>query len=81
MELKQFTIAATQLGIIEAREDASGWSVYFKDRASGQLLPCTNRGATPRHWKNADTLIKQLRNSGYRGRLILPISAERMLFG
>mgnify|MGYP000067559681 CR=1 FL=1 len=81
MELRQFSIAATQIGTVEARDDATGWAIYFKDRASGQYLPCTSRGGSPRRWKNMDTLIRQLRNTGYRGRLILPVSAEQMLFG
>ena len=81
MELKEFVIAATQIGTIEVLDEATGWSITFKDRASGQKLPCTNRGGETRCWKNADTLIRQLRKTGYRGRLIIPISAEQMLFG
>ncbi len=81
MELKQFVIAATQIGTVETRVEASGWSICFKDRASGHKLPCTNRGGETRCWKNANTLINQLRKTGYRGRLIIPISAEQMLFG
>jgi len=81
MELKQFAIAATQIGTIEALEEVTGWSIHFKDRASGHKLPCTRRGGETRCWKNATTLINQLRKTGYRGRLIIPISAEQMLFG
>jgi len=81
MELREFVIAATQVGTIEVIEEGAGWSICFKDRASGQRLPCTNRSGGTRKWKNADTLIKQLRKTGYRGRLIVPISAEQMLFG
>jgi len=81
MELQTFVIAATQIGSIEVLEESSGWSICFKDRVSGQKLPCANRGGGTRCWKNADTLIKQLRKAGYRGRLIIPISAEQVLFG
>jgi len=80
MELQAFVIAATQIGTIEALEESGGWSICFKDRVSSQRLPCTNRGGETRCWKNADTLIKQLRKSGYRGRVIIPVSAEQMLF-
>ncbi len=81
MELRDFVIAATQIGTIEVTDEGAGWSICFKDRASGQRRPCINRGGETRNWKNADTLIKQLRKTGYRGRLIVPISAEQMLFG
>ncbi|MDX8389364.1 MAG: hypothetical protein R8M38_02635 [Mariprofundaceae bacterium] len=81
MELNQFVIAATQIGTVEVSDEASGWSICFKDRASGQKLPCTCRSGEARHWKNVDTLIKQLRRVGYRGRLIIPVSAEQSLFG
>jgi len=81
MELKQFSIAATQIGTMTALDSATGWTVSFKDRASGNPIACTNRDENTRHWKNVDTLIKQLRNSGYRGRLILPVNAEQSLFG
>jgi len=81
MNLREFVIAATQIGLIEVNEEAVGWSICFKDRASGSRLPCTNRGGGTRSWKNADTLIKQLRKTGYRGKIIIPITAEQMLFG
>ena len=81
MELKEFVIAATQIGTIEVAEEKPGWSICFRDRVSGQRLPCTNRGGETRHWKNADTLINQLRKAGYRGKLIIAVSAEQMLFG
>jgi len=81
MELQAFVIAATQIGTVEAMQEAVGWSICFKDRVSGQRLPCSSRGGETRCWKNADTLIKQLRKAGYRGRLIFSVSAEQMLFG
>jgi len=81
MELKQFAIAATQIGSIETRDDAQGWCIFFRDRASKELLPCTTRDGSTRHWKSAEVLIKQLRNAGYRGKMIISISAEQALFG
>jgi len=78
MELKPFAIAATRVGFVEATHDNTGWAISFRDKSSGQIA-CTNRAGATRYWRNINTLIRQLRKAGYRGRLIVPVDAQQEL--
>jgi len=80
MELKLFAIAATRAGFIEATHNNAGWAISFKGKSNGQVA-CSNRAGATRHWRNMDTLIRQLRKAGYRGRLIVPVDAQQELIG
>jgi len=77
MQLKPFAIAATRVGSIEVTHDNAGWSI--KCKASGWIV-CSIKKDT-RHWRNIDTLIRQLKKAGYRGRLIVPIDTQQDLIG
>lgn len=78
MELKRFAIEATHTGRVDIVREPTGWSMRFKTK--GKCFSCMNRHKERRTWKSIDTLIKQLRKAGYRGELIVPISAEQLLF-
>jgi hypothetical protein len=80
MKLKPFAIAATQVGFVEATHNNTGWAIRFRNKNSGQVA-CSIRAGETRHWRNIDTLIRQLRKAGYRGRLIVPVDAQQELIG
>jgi carbamoylphosphate synthase small subunit len=75
MQLKPFAIAATRVGSIEVTHDNAGWSI--KCKASGWIVCSIKKDA--RHWRNIDTLIRQLKKAGYRGRLIVPVDTQQDL--
>jgi len=78
MKLKPFAIAAARAGFIEVAHNNGGWTIRFRDKNRGWLA-CSIRAGEPRHWRNIDTLIRQLRKAGYRGRLIVPVDTQQEL--
>lgn len=80
MLLAKLAITATRAGIVEATYSDVGWAVSFRCKSSGQVA-CTNRVGEIRHWRKVDTLIRQLRKAGYRGRLVIPVDAQQQLIG
>ncbi len=77
MQLKNFTIAATRVGCIDASHRASGWAISYQ--SDHVQVVCINRSNAVRSWRNADTLIRNLRKAGYRGRLVFPVDAQQEL--
>jgi len=80
MLLAKLAVKATRTGIVEATYNGVGWAVSFRCTSNGQTA-CTNRAGATRYWRNMDTLIRQLRKAGYRGRLIVPVDAQQELIG
>ena len=78
MKLKPFAISATQVGFVEVIHNNAGWAIRFRNKNSGWLA-CSIRAGETRHWRNIDTLIRQLRQAGYRGRLIVPVDTQQEL--
>jgi len=78
MKLKAFAIAATRVGFIEAVHNNGGWAIRYRDKNSGWLA-CSIKAGETRYWRNIDTLIRQLRKAGYRGRFVVPVDTQQEL--